>query len=284
MSKWQEFHSQYSPVEINKPNTKGGNLRGDWYRDSGTNKMWINGAPLSKYAKKYNNFSTEDDVLNFFRDVILKDMQAASPAQKEEIKNYLQKTFHQGGFSRPVSAPFAMSMTEYSQELQSNVFYATISDNDMNIISINIQTTPNGFKVQETTEIISLVGSPNTSGELMAMATSKPSGEKTDDDQYTIYPDAGKEYVVKLQGTIDVDFTKSTTDPTITVESNTISYGNKAIQKRLDHRRLGQMIVDFFRNILGLNKVQDLSDKIAEKNELVINENDEEGYKSAQCI
>lgn len=50
--------------------------------------------------------------------------------------------------------------------------------------------------------------------------------------------------------------------PSITVESNHISYGNKALQTALDKRSFGQIITDFLKNIVGLNKVKDISEKI----------------------
>lgn len=265
MSKWEKFHTQYSPVEIDKPNMAGGNLELDWQRESCQDRMLINGLPLATYAKNYNNFSQKEDVLRFFEEVLLKDMQSVSNSQKTEIINYLEKTFHQGGFMYPVSAPFSVAMQEYNADLDIYDKYATVGDMDMRF---NIQTTPNGFKVQEITGVKFLLGTPDTSGEKMA------------DENFRINPDVGNDYVVKLEGTVDIDFSKNTSSPTVTVESNSISYGSKAMQERLDKRGLGQMIVDFFKNIFGLNKVQDLSDKFAEKNKQTLNENTEKSEQS----
>ncbi len=250
-NKWHHFQSSYSPVEIDKPNTAGGNLALDWKRESSQNRMFINSVPLSEYAKEYNGFNTKEDVKNFFGQIILKDMPDPSSEKRSEIVDYLEKAFHQGGFMYPVSGAFSISMEEYNEELNQSDKYATVGEMDM---MINIQTTASGFKVQEISKVKFLFATPGTSGEAMA------------NEEYRILPDPGKDYVVSLQGTIDIDFTKNTKSPSISIESNGISYGHEGIKSRIDPRHFGQKIVDFFKSILGLNQVEIISSKV-EKND-----------------
>ena len=151
----------------------------------------------------------------------------------------------------PVSGAFATSMTEYNEDLGQEDIYATVGGMDM---KINIQTTTTGFKVQEITGVKNLLATPGTSGEEMA------------DVNYSIEPESGYDYVVKLQGTIDIDFSNSDNSPSITVENNGLSYGHSGIQSKVDSRNFGQKILDFFKNVLGLNKVKDISSKLPSNN------------------
>ena len=246
MSKWQKFHSAYSPVTINKPNTAGGNLALDWLREAGQDRMTINGKPLSHFKKDYNDFETTEDVKKFFDEVILQDVGNIDKVKRAEIINYLETAFHQGGFMYPVSGAFSISMKEYNEEYKQEDVYATVGNMDM---MINVQTTPKGFKVQEITGVKNFRATPGTSAAAMA------------NEEYSIEPDQGNKYVVELRGTIDIDFSKSSDSPSITVENNGISYGHAGMQSKIDSRNLGQKIVDFFRNILGLNQVEDISSK-----------------------
>ena len=232
MSKWERFNSSYSPVIINKPNTAGGNLALDWLRESGQDRMTINGIPLKNFADKYNGFKEVANVKQFFHEVILKDFALQNDSQKEYIVDYLETAFHQGGMMYPVSGAFATSMKEYNEDFGEEVNYATVGDMDM---KINIQTTTTGFKVQEITGVKNLLATPGTSGEEMA------------NDIFSIEPDSGYDYVVKLQGTIDIDFSNSDNSPSITVENNGLSYGHSGIQSKVDSRHFGQKIVDFFK-------------------------------------
>ena len=245
-SKWHQFSSIYSPVAIDKPNTKGGMLRADWNRESGQNSMFINGIALKVYAGQYNGFNTLEDVHDFFREVILEDI----PSEKQkEIVAYLDTAFHQGGLMYPVSGAFATSLKEFNKKEGKKVLYATVDAQGMDKM-VNIETTPSGFKVQEITGVKSLIAIPDTIGVDMA-----------DKEGNYIKPDPGNKYVVTLEGTINIDFTQNAKSPRIIIESNSISYGNENIKSKIDPRHFLQKLIDFFRNILNLNQVEILSSK-----------------------
>ncbi len=72
-------------------------------------------------------------------------------------------------------------------------------------------------------------------------------------------PEENKGYIIKAQGIIDVDFSQNSNEPSIGVESNTIDFGHSALRAKVDSRSLTQIIIDFFKDIFGLNKVVDIS-------------------------
>ena len=244
-NKWEKFYSAHSPVTgLNKPNTGPNRYLSDWQRialkDTPNTEVQINGTSLEKHAANYNNFRTEQDLNAFFRDVILKRL---PDNQKNSAIKYLETSFHQGGLLYPVSSVVNFAITNAG-------ISATIEANSIQR-RIQIVSTASGFKVQESMsgkELLVPDGSLN--GVAGNIATS----------------DMDKDFVLKAQATIDVDFSKSTnqdpnepSQPSITVESNTITYGHSYLKEKMDKRSLGQSIVDFFKRILGLNKVVDIS-------------------------
>lgn len=88
-----------------------------------------------------------------------------------------------------------------------------------------------------------------------------PSRELNEDDvtHGEFLPDPGKDYVIKAGATIGLDFSKNPERPDVTVKASSISYGNSAVEKALNIRSVGQIIVDFFRRMFGLTSVKDIS-------------------------
>lgn len=252
MSKWEKFHSSYSPVNISKANTREANLQLDWFRESAQGRMQINGVPIKLYAEQYNKFQTLEDVELFFEKVILKDMQPLAKDKAIEIVDCLKKSFHQGGFMYPVSSPLAVSMRDYDEELDQELPFATVGQMD---VLINIVTNKTGFKIQEFTTVKDLIIINSTVVEKLKVPEENP----------RLKPPIGSDYVIKAEGTINIDFSKNPKDPSITVESNMISYGHPEIANIMDKRNFGQMIIDFFRNILGFNQVKDISSEFQAK-------------------
>src|SRR4051794_34436035 len=104
MGKWHKFHNTHSPVVLDKPGLTGTstNLHQDWHRESGQDRMTINGQLLSTFD--YNHFETDKDVEQFFDEAILKDLKNVSMEKKADIVAYLKTVFHQGGLMYPVSS------------------------------------------------------------------------------------------------------------------------------------------------------------------------------------
>ncbi|MCC5792948.1 MAG: hypothetical protein JJT82_10135 [Legionellaceae bacterium] len=249
MSKWRKFHSAHSPVvDMDKPNTLESNLQLDWARELGQDKMTINGRTLRSYEQDYNAFQTTADVKRFFSDVILQDVDSTDKDKKAEMVEYLTTAFHQGGFMYPVTTAFSTSVQDYREEFGEKLPAITVRDRDA---KVHLETTSTGFKIQEIVGIKELVATDG--GSFVALANSETSA---------ISPEKGKKYIVELEGSIDVNFSKDSSKPQITVESNHINYFHEGVRSKLDTRSLGQRIVEFFKDILGLSKVEDRSPEI----------------------
>ncbi len=249
-NKWKKFHSTYSSIDITQPDNQGANPLADWRREAKlpSPRVFINGVGLDKYAEKYNKFQSESDLETFFNEVILQGMTTVDKEEKEKIVQHLKINFHQGGYLYPVTSAIAMSMKEYSEEFGMDVYRATVDD-AQKILSVNIVTTDKGFRVQEFTQLNSLLVSPGYEKEFGMDPEKGP----------FLKPEEGSKYVIKAQGTINIDFSESANQPSIEVESNTMSFGHSAIKNQLDKRHLGQIIVDFFKDVFGLNKVSVIS-------------------------
>lgn len=231
------FHSTASPLPVVKPNQGKSNLQMDWFRAI-TDEIYIDGNKLSEYATEFNNFNRTEDVRNFFDKVILVKLKIREE-QKNLILNYLERSFHQGGLLYPTSNALSEAMQEYSEEFKKKEAYAAISEEEK---KVNIITTKEGFKIQEYARVKELI-----------------SPDKAMKADPFIRPDKGKEYVIDAQITLDVNFSQNSEDPQITVESNTISFGNKFIEKKLDTRSFLQIIYDLILRWSKLNKVEDIS-------------------------
>lgn len=210
----------------------------DWSRFCNADAT-IDGVSVKKHGDSYNQFSTDDDVKNFFKEIILANLKS----DKDKVVDYLATAFHQGGLMYPVSASMAVILHDKAK------LQALCS---RSIRQVVITTTENGFKVQEVYTVNNVCVMYEANNELK---------EEADDDLY-IHPDPSEKFVIKAGASIDVDFSSATSNPSITVESSYISYGNKKVQSILDERNLGQIIVDFFRNIFGLNSIKDVSEEL----------------------
>lgn len=236
--KWKNFtNARTSTIDLKNPNIQRSQLRSDWFRaataETDERIIRVNGVKLSEIAKQYSNFSEEKNVIEFFERGILKEFEG-TPEKKEEALEYLKKTMHQGGLMYPVSATIAMSFRDDNDEI-----YATINNNTLTQ-EVNFQTTKKGFKVQE------YVGLPDIS--------------LFSDDDF-ISSDKGSDVnIIDAEGTVDVDFTSSASEPTLTIESNKIIVNHSELSSKLDNRGWGQRMLDFLKNLVGLNKnVKDLS-------------------------
>lgn len=240
--KWQNFYKVHSPVDIAKHHTGNNNILADWQRAASEDpdakvKFTVNGKPLSELSHKYNNFTTQENLEQFFREEILKFVDAQKDEQDRMIQ-YLLKSFHQGGFLNPISAALGSEIAPFHLTMRPN--YQT---QDVHIVS-----TLTGFRVQELYNSSSFTWAGGKRGLYL----------EPDD------PTTGS--VLAAEGTIAVDMSTfkgpwvaDNVTPIVSVESNTLSYGNRQLQDVMDKRSLGQRIVDFFKNILGLANVKEIS-------------------------
>lgn len=257
-NKWRNFHSQYSPIEAGKIDTGNHDAPQDWKRLCNENAS-INGIPLKSYSKKYNDFKTTEDLKQFFIEVILKDVK--NEATKASSADYLLTAFHQGGLMYPISGSLSVLLSDNGLQERH-----TRKDNR----TTNITTTEHGFKIQEiyTIDKVNFVPSdiyPDYDDERKRKL--RIIQEKQDrilhegrleNEPVDIGPDTGNVFVIEAGATIDVDFSGNPQSPDVTIESNYISYGNEKVKSVLDTRNFIQVIIDFCRNIFGLNSVKEM--------------------------
>ena len=243
---FQKFSGIHSPAVINRPNTGSNNILADWQRaiKSDYVVIKINGKLLSEYSIKYNNFTEEGDLINFFNEVVLSQL----PENKRQgVSDYLMTSFHQGGLMYPVSSALRNCMREIDPLTGKDSEYGALKDTTLKH-QIAIVTTSSGFKVQEFCE----------AGEVIIYEGTSMS-HLVSDSAPILKPEENKGYIIKAQGIIDVDFSKNSNAPSIGVESNTIDFGHSALRAKVDSRSLTQIIIDFLKDIFGLNKVFDIS-------------------------
>lgn len=242
---YQKYSITHSPAVINKPSIANSNILADWQRaiQCDTVNVKINGKLLSEYAERFNNFQEEENLKKFFKEIILAKL---SSDKLEEFSDYLMKSLHQGGLMYPVSSALRSHMRE--QDTKAGKYYEYGAPRDGTLKhNIAIVSTESGFKVQEFCQAQEVVIHRQTS-----------MSHLVDESNPVLTPDPGKEYILKAQGTIDVDFLENNKSPTIGVESNTIDFGNKKLKEKMDSRSLTQIIIDFFKNLFGFNKIVEI--------------------------
>lgn len=245
---YQKFGSTHSPTVINQPNTGPNNIVSDWQRAINNDHVAIkiDGKPLSAYSTQFNGFQTEEDLKNFFHKIILSKL----PEDKRSaVSNYLMTSLHQGGLMYPVSSALRNCMREVDTRTGKDSEYGALRDTTLKH-QIAIVSTASGFKVQEFCQAGEIIIYPGTSMSDLVTASNP-----------VLKPEGDKEHILKAQGTIDVDFSGSNHEPTIGVESNTIDFGHKRLKAKIDSRSLTQIIIDFFKNIFGINKIVEISPK-----------------------
>lgn len=261
-NKWHDFKSSHSPLEIDNPDKGTTDLAEDWKRRGNqkqgetqvTTPTTINGFPIAHYKPSYNNFKNDKDVERFFYQVILKDSKLTTQ-EKKDACDYLKTVFHQGGLLNPVTSAITVSAVESA---------GIMPDSNAMVSEVNIVSTASGFKVQEIytlKEALVIDSMDKDYADLPEVDTVK-----------RLTPSEGKQFLLKAQGVIAVDFSNGKSkNPDLIVESNSIDYGHLALKQRMDTRTLGQRIVDFFKYHFGFNKVQDISAKQHQEERLATN-------------
>lgn len=274
-----KFYSAHSRVNVTAiseahANTLADFQRADTTRDTVVN---INGERLYEVKKRYKEFFDENDLKEFFEKEILKHVE--NSAEKKRAVIYLMARFHQGALLFPVIGAIKEAVTSVWPNGQVNI------DNKQTTQVINIVSTKNGFKVQEVATLkqlsIRVSGDDARDTTINAIIGGDEDYQKMEKDfgkvsaqkpSYILSPndphqDGSDPYVIKAHATVDVNLTEffnpneENPDARLTVESNAISYGHSHIKNKMDNRSLGQMIVDFFKNLFGMLKVRDISPK-----------------------
>lgn len=260
MSKWEDFRkANTSSLTIDKPNRGDANILVDWTRSAyKKGRVKINGVDLEQLWVLasdwpgwggWNGWSFEKQtqyLRQFFHNKILKDFKV-DDATKTKAVDYLMTAFHQGGLLHPVSSALAIETPQSGSFIWGNQFNR----------EVHIKTTSTGFKLQEW----------------VSTSNIKKEGE----DGWVDENAQNQDIQVEAQGIIDVNFSQGTEVPTttnpnvkllepvLTVESNQMNVYDAALKPFLDKRSLGQMIVDFIKDKLGLNKVTFITPEAAEQ-------------------
>lgn len=232
-NRWEIFKNAYSSnTNITKfvtLNNKS-NILSDWQRELANERMKINGMALRTFAERYNSFKSENDLDRFFKEVLLKNFNGDREKGCKHLKNLL----HQSGIMTPVSAALEEAIFEKSNK-------SLMAPTEGICSQINIEATSNGFKIQEIIAIKTLYNSI---------------GKTT-----LVVPLDNLDNFIQAQGIVDVDLCSNTEEPTLSVESNQMYVHHSELKKIIDDRSLGQIIMDFLKKIIGLNKVIDISFK-----------------------
>jgi hypothetical protein len=248
MKKVKKFFSQNNPYEAGTINKGNSNILLDWVRLCGEDAV-INDIKVADYKETYANFNNKNSLETFFSSVILENFKVNNDKQK--AVDYLMTTFHQGGLMYPVSAALPIFLFEkLGAQPQGGVR------------QIRITPTQNGFKIQEiyTAKKIAFVIEDKMTPQLKKLSPVKELPLMEDEN-----------YLIKAGASVDVDFSADAANPKVTVESNYISFGNSTLASALNQRSLGQIIVDFFRNMLGYNVVEIMDNDEALPNQARLN-------------
>jgi hypothetical protein len=172
---------------IATPNTGSASLVNDWKRVLHTEtSIRVNGKALSTIAKNYNNFKSEQDIVCFIKNEILKDLEG-DDEKKSKALDYTKKTLHQGGLLYPVASSISTS-------LNSNDDLSCIIESKSRKQEIHFETSKNGFKVFENIKIYKCF---------------IPSADKS----VRIIENEDESPVLEAEGAVDVDFSKSPNKP-----------------------------------------------------------------------
>lgn len=232
------FDSVSSPVDIGDKDSKQNtskNLPADWVRLSrpGDN-TYLNGQLLSEFRSQYHDFATEEDVNDFIEQEIFPKL-ALPESKKPEVLAYMQDFFHQQGFMFPVSNTIACTLMEVGNQQGLGL---TITTTDFSDQHINITVDATGLSVQEFIE-----------ADKLTISAGRDAQKRSADEP-------GKNYVIKAEGTVHLDFRANASDPVITVKSNKISVGLTMLQPLFTPSRFLDKLWDFIAQFLGRNKVE----------------------------
>lgn len=254
-AKWANFRGNSSHVDLGHVNLGNSNLVQDWGRASTSKDIIfnINGALLSELASsKYNSFATFEDVAKFINNEVLKKFKG-SETEKLQAHTYLMQSFHQGGLLFPVSTALATEIKNGAGEP-----IITLDGRHRKGL-INITSTPQGFVIQEyadITQVTPSLGFPYED-EGFKQYLIPLEGATPNSGADRIVSDRGVgETLIEAEATVSVDFSQNPTDPTRTVISNHLNIYNKGLSKLIDNRTFFEMLVDFLKNILGLNHIK----------------------------
>lgn len=266
-----KFYSAHSRVNVTAISKANANTLADFQRADTTPDIVvnINGVRLYEVKKRYKEFLDDNDLKEFFEKEILKHVE--NSAEKKRAVIYLMARFHQGALLYPVIGAINGAVKSVWPNGQVNI------DNKQTTQVINIVSTKKGFKVQEvaTLKQLAILVSGDDARDTTINAIIENS-EKYQENKVELgssganksaYHLSSDPYVIKAHATVDVNLTEffnpneENPDARLTVESNAISYGHSHIKNKMDNRSLGQMIVDFFKNLFGMLKVRDISPK-----------------------
>lgn len=237
-----------SPVNIayvSNPSTEA-KVVVDWTRmrpnSKGQPRCIINGKELSTYpsAQAFLQATTLPEKIStletFFEEVLLSELDATfSEEKKEEISAYLMENFHQGSLLNPVSAPLNLYINA-QEPIPGN---STVKINTQNPPRcLHIITTSHGFQLTETVTVKELSIASN----------------KIIDDPQILAKQPDKPLIESI-GTIAVDFSASTQQPTVTVEANKLRCNPSDITEKLSIGRDVEDII-FPKPLTDVEKIQ----------------------------
>lgn len=225
----------------------------DWARAIQSQQVTLNGIKPTSLHEERRQLSddvlTKTDIQDFFKEKILCKL---PDTHKMSAVAYLMTSFHQGGLLYPVSASYTALVKNNAQQ---GLVTAT-SDRGKLSKSIHIVSTTTGFKIQELYTVNQVLVPPLDQNDPLSVDVYnrlKPN------ESGVVSPDRTSDYVFKAEATVEIDFSQNPSNPSVNIKSSMITYGNKALERLCDKRGFKEYLMDFLKNLVGLNKVQDLS-------------------------
>ena len=232
------FHTTHSPIK--KEYTQGtGNAPDDMFRIR--HHVVINGKLLTALIDETETGDFEKQYDEFLGKHIV-NSESFNEQQKTKIINYLRHELHQGGWLQPLRHSIAHILSKEGMNTP-----------NPNIQVVNIIPTEEGLKIQHRVVYNSIQDT-----------TTMVEGVDGRDKLYEYEPEPPEPFVISAQATFELNFRDCFTNkspseplqPTFNISNSTISYGNKAVQSKMDKRSFLDKLVDYFKQLLGYNKEQ----------------------------
>ncbi len=249
LSNYLFFQSKHCSLDVQKASSGRSNLIEDWSRfvaeQDGAVSGFINGRPIREKALLYlsdDKKFEEESLNNFFKYVILKkvpDLYKVSALEK------LKPIFHQGGLLHPVSSALTEVLTKQDGGA---IMQPGASPQDVERL-VSLQTTPEGFKLQEIVIIKRYLLPPGFEDCLETPDTLKAIANELGEVKRQ-----NGEFIVKAEATLNVNLITADEKAQITPCSKHISYGLPEVQALLDRRSILERVHDFLLKLTGRNQ------------------------------
>lgn len=257
--KWQRFHTDNSPVNVDtsKNDVMAPNeFVVAWREAVESNKIYVDG---NRITMQDGDFTTDEGIKFFFETVLMKNYIGDNKPQALEN---LMAHFGKAGALSPVRTGiddlmherFAVTTKELTASQKD--LYAKYNINKPAASNIGMHSrldlvsTSMGLDIQEKVQVTHIgINHAGNSRQLM--------------------PKEGKNHVMKCQAAMKLELSSS--QPSLKVDVNTISYGNDDVAQEIDTRRVLQKAHDMIARVFGYRQISNIS-AVANENVTTVND------------